>query len=104
MEMKSKQERILWKCYVELYKHSTPSVDFNWLVETAPINEFGQKEIDFMSYEIDPKKFDEIVDSILTEHKVNKMKKKMFKTTILLGCSPKYSSNIVNSITTEIKK
>lgn len=104
MEMKSKEESILWKCYVELFKHSTPSVDFNWLVETAPTNEFGQKEIDFMSYEIDPKKFDEIVETILTEAKLTKMKKKMFKTTILLGCSPKYSSNVVNSITTEIKK
>ena len=36
-----KIDKILNEIYVRLYKESTPTADFNELVENATINEFG---------------------------------------------------------------
>ena len=38
----TKEDQAIMKCYVELYKNSTPQADFNLLVENATINERGQ--------------------------------------------------------------
>ena len=62
MKKMDKLEQAIWDCLVELYANSTPSADFNKLVEEAPINEDGRKEIKFMDYEIDYNKMEEIID------------------------------------------
>jgi len=77
-------------CYVELFANSTPPADFKELMDNAPINERGQKEIDFMAYEIDEEKYNEIVDSTIKKHKLKGYDKRVFKINISLGCSPKF--------------
>ena len=89
--VQDKIDKAIHKCYVELFKNSTPSADFDLLVENATINEYGQKEINFMSHEIDPDKYDEIVSSVIKEFKIKGWYEKAFKATIALGCSPKHS-------------
>ena len=83
-----KEDQIILDCYCELFKKSTPSADFNELMENATINDRGEKEIPFMDYEIDDELLIEIVDKYAKQFKT-KWKKKAFSTTIFLGCSPK---------------
>lgn len=87
--MKDYSEPIM-HCYRQLFAHATPPANFDKLVEDAEINEYGQKIIPFMDYEIE----DELLESIINETmKVYKIKDKTtqrrFKTSIYLGCSPK---------------
>lgn len=85
------ENEAIHKCYVELYKNSTPSGDFDQLVENASINEFGQKVIDFMAFEIEEGKYNEIVESVIKECKILSWRKQAFRNTIALGCSPKFT-------------
>jgi len=93
MKKMDKLAQAIWDCLVELYANSTPSADFNKLVEEAPINEEGQKVIDFMAYEIDYNKMEEIIDkhrSKLLKYSRNKyFYERQFNFNIYLGCSPK---------------
>ena len=90
--MKQKENLIevaMLECYVELYKNSTPSADFNELVKNAVIDDKGRKHIDFNSYEIEDSKMLEIINIIIKKYKIKNFKKQMFSNSILLGCSPK---------------
>jgi hypothetical protein len=49
----TKLYNLVMDCYRELYREATPSADFDELVKNAPINDEGQKMIDFNAYEID---------------------------------------------------
>lgn len=89
MSREQKNDAAIMDCYIELYKNSKPQADFRELMDNAPLNEHGQRVVDFMSYEIEEEKYDEIVNSIMNKHKFKGYYKQMFKTTILLGCSPK---------------
>jgi len=86
----AKEEEAMRECYRKLYKASTPSADFDELVNNASIDENGQKVIDFMAYEICEYEFSEIVDEVIKKHKIRKHRQDLFKNTILLGCSPKF--------------
>jgi hypothetical protein len=92
-ENMSKDDKILWEIYQKLYAASEPSANFDTLVENAPLNEFGQKEIPYMDYELDEDTFKTIVEDTLKKHKVSKYKRQIFRNTIYLGCSPKFKSN-----------
>ena len=83
-----KLDNVIIECYVELYKNSIPSVDFKKLMDDAVINDNGQKVIDFNSYEIELEKMDKIIENITKKYKIKGWTKKMFTTTIYLGCSP----------------
>jgi hypothetical protein len=93
MKKLSKIEQSIWDCLVELYASSTPSADFNKLVEEAETNEDGQKVIPFMDYEIEEGKMEEIInkhrDKLLKRSTNKKMHEKTFNFNIYLGCSPK---------------
>jgi len=79
------------ECYRRLYKASTPSADFDQLVEEAPVNEQGQKVIDFMAYEISESEYMQILDDVIKEFKfIPKYRAKAFKVSIHIGCSPKF--------------
>jgi hypothetical protein len=80
---------VILECYRELFKNSTPVGDFDKLVEEAEINEFGQKIIPFMDYEICESKFYQILDETFKKHKIKKFYYSQIKTAIELGCSPK---------------
>jgi hypothetical protein len=88
--MEDKDNKAIMECYVKLFKKSTPSADFKELMDNAEINKEGHKVIDFMAYEIKQDLYEEIVDSIIRKYKIKGFKKQQFKTTITLGCSPKF--------------
>ena len=77
------------ECYVELFKNANPPADFDKLVEDAHVNEYGQKEIPFLDYEIDEKLMMRIIQSILKKYKIESYQRQQFKNAIFLGCSPK---------------
>lgn len=93
MSKEEKLGEILREMYVELYKESTPSVDFEELMANASTNEQGQKVIDYMAYEIEKDKFDDIVDNVMSKYKLTKYDKHRLKMSIYLGASPKYKQN-----------
>jgi hypothetical protein len=86
----TKEQQIIWDIYKDLYKESTPSADFDKLVEEAPINSMGEKDIGFMNHAISESKFDEILDRHLKGRRITKLKQLMIRNTVLLGCSPKF--------------
>jgi hypothetical protein len=100
MKKMDKVSQSIWDCLVELYANSTPSADFNKLVEEAPINEEGQKVIDFMAYEIDYNKMEEIVDrhrdKLLKGSRNKRLLEQQFNFNIYLGCSPKSNREVTN--------
>lgn len=85
-----KLEQAISECYQELYKNSEPSADFNKLVAEAKINQFGQKEIDYMAYAIDEARHNAIVDSVIKKYKIKNLLAYQFRNTIMLGCSPTF--------------
>ena len=89
----SKVEKAILHFYIEIYKVAIPSVDFNDLVDKAPINKYGQKEIAFNSYEVDVELFDKILQQTCKKFKLNLREKKMFMFEAYLGASPKIQRN-----------
>jgi hypothetical protein len=87
----NKIDDALFDCYRELFANSTPVGDFDKLVESATINERGQKEIPFDDYEIPEQKFQDIISQTLKKHKVPKSLHQSFSVAIHLGCSPRFS-------------
>lgn len=88
--MKKKFNDAMMECYVLLYQNSTPPADFQSLMDNAELNEFGQKEIDFMAYEIEEETFNNIVSDIVKKYKFKNYQKRSFEVSITLGCSPKF--------------
>jgi hypothetical protein len=86
---KTKEEMAMHECYKRLFAESTPSADFDVLVENATINESGQKEIPFLDYEIDGSRFQEIVDETIKKYKFKGWRARALSVGIHLGCSPK---------------
>lgn len=91
---KKRIENAMLDCYRELFANSTPKGDFDKLMEEASTNEFGQKVIPFMDYEIDEKDFDTILQKYVDDKllKLSKYEKRGFSISIHLGCSPKFKS------------
>jgi len=79
----------MMECYRRLFAQSTPTGDFDKMFEEAEINEFHQKVIPFMDYELEESKWDPIFLDIIKEFKIPKRYDGMFRRSILLGCSPK---------------
>lgn len=88
-----KEERAMKECYRLLYASSTPSADFDELVENAEFNNQGQKVIDFDAYEIEEDKFFEILDDVIKRNKIKGFRAQAFRNAILLGCSPRFKRN-----------
>ena len=84
-------KKLLHDCYVELYKQSEPSADFNKILEEAEIDQFGFKVIPYMDHEIDRNKCMEIIDSFTK--KMSGFQSRQFKQTVLLGCHPKFGDS-----------
>jgi hypothetical protein len=85
-----KIEDVMTSIYIELYAVSEPSVSWNYLIETAELNEQGQKIIPYNDYQIDESIYHEIVKRHLKESKLPKWRKEAVSRGILLGCSPKF--------------
>jgi len=85
-----KIDDVMTSIYTELYAVSEPSVSWNYLIESAELNEQGQKIIPYNDYQIDESIYEEIVKRHLKELKVPKWRKEAISRGILLGCSPKF--------------
>jgi hypothetical protein len=85
----TKLYNLVMDCYRELYKEATPSADFDELVKNAPINDEGQKVIDFNAYEIDFDKNHEIVEKYIKKGKLTFLEERGFKIQMFLGCAPR---------------
>ena len=94
MKAKKNEEAAMWACYRRLYKASEPSADFDKLMEDAPVNENGQKVIDYMSYEIDMSTYEEIIKEVIDEFKIKpSYSANAFRITMAFGATPKFKSN-----------
>lgn len=89
MKATPKEQKAITECYRRLFKASTPSADFDLLVENAIIDENGLKHIPFMDYELEDDKSESIIDDVIKEFKIKPSHKQPFRVTIVLGCSPK---------------
>jgi hypothetical protein len=81
---------VMTSIYTELYAVSEPSVSWNYLLESAELNEQGLKVIHYNDYLIDQEIYEEIVKRHLKESKLPKWRKDAISRGILLGCSPKF--------------
>ena len=91
---KDKITQALWDCYRELFANSTPHGDFDKLVESAELNEMGQKVIPFDDYEIDEDLFQKIIAESIKKHKVPRHLHQQFSVAIHLGCSPRFARRL----------
>ncbi len=82
-------KNIVFDIYRELYANATPSADFDELYENAPINDNGQKVINFDNYEINGKIMEEIIQKHCKKNKISKREENMVSVTIYLGASPR---------------
>jgi hypothetical protein len=87
----NKSDQIIWDIYRELYKNSTPSADFDELVNSAEKNSEGQKVIPFNDYEISEEDFNRIIEEQLKGKRLTKLAKRMVYNTIVSGASPAFS-------------
>lgn len=85
----TKIDNALMECYTLLYANSEPKADFIELMQNATIDGDGRKVIDFMSYEIEQEKQDEIIQRVSKKYKFNNHLEGQFKVAVYLGCSPK---------------
>lgn len=85
-----KIDEVMTSIYTELFAVSEPSVSWNYLLESAELNERGLKIIPYNDYQIDQEIYKEIVKRHLKELKIPKWRKEAISRGILLGCSPKF--------------
>lgn len=88
----AEEEKALKECYRRLFKESTPEGDYDLLVENAKLDYLGRKTIPFLDYSIDEVKFNEIVEDVIKKYRIRPdYKAKLFRNSVLLGPSPKFS-------------
>lgn len=80
---------IVMEILAELYANSTPSVDFNELVENASIDKDGRKVIPFDDYEIDDTTMRNIVNYHCKKNRLTKYEKSFVSASVYLGPSPR---------------
>lgn len=90
---KKSPREILFEIYRAAYAVSTPSADFDELVRTAEVDEFGNKKIEYEKYFISQEVYDEIVHSILGKYKLSDYDRKGIKEVAYLGCGPTFKND-----------
>lgn len=94
MRRTNKIHNLVLEIYRELFKQAEPSADFDELLESASINEHGQKVIPFDDYLIDEEVMEETIVNMMKRKNCGMILKPFEKRSILynvyLGCSPKY--------------
>lgn len=91
MEATKKEELGIIEAYRRLYKNSTPAADFDKLMSSAKLDDTGKKIIEYWNYGISELKYRTIIDEIIKEFKISKVRLSMFKATIALGVSPRFN-------------
>ena len=77
-------------CYRELYANSEPPASFDQLMKDAPMNEAGQKVIDYMAYSIDEGLYAKIVNDTMDLYKIKGRLRKEFEVLMYLGAGPRF--------------
>ncbi len=80
-----KWEEILIHCYHEMYKKSTPKLNFK--------KAFKEKKLDpgfYDKYSIDQKDCDEIINETIKKYKITGYQRQILRNSIYLGVSPKF--------------
>ena len=72
------------ECYTRLYAAATPNIKFSDL----PI--YDKSSTFYLDHEISEEDFELIVVGIFKEYKIKKIDRAPFRTTLLLGCAPKF--------------
>ena len=81
----------LMHCYRELYANSEPPASFDQLMKDAPMNEAGQKVIDYMAYSIDEGLYAKIVNDAMNLYKIKSPRlRKEFEVSMYLGAGPRF--------------
>lgn len=87
MARKSRKDRIeeaMNLCYKRLYAFSTPSADFDELIEKYHENQF------WWDYSITEELFEIITEEVMNEYRLRPYEKTGFRQSILLGLSPTF--------------
>lgn len=84
---RTKLDEALIECYTRLYAAATPSVKFSDL----PI--YDKSSTFYLDHEISEEDFELIVVEIFKEFKIKKLDRAPFRTTLLLGCAPKFKKD-----------
>lgn len=88
----TKEQKIIWQIYKEMYAVATPPCDFEELVNSAEENELGQRVIHFSDYEISQEDYEEILKRNLVGKRLTKLKQQAIRNSIARGVSPKFSA------------
>lgn len=86
----TKEDKIIWQIYKEMYAVSNPPADFDELVNSAQKNEYGQKLIPFDNHEISEKDYNEILERNLKGKRLTKLKQQVIRNTVALSVSPRF--------------
>ena len=87
-----KLKEAVFECYRRMYRESTPPADFDKLMEEAPINKEGQKDIGFENYVLDEKRQKEIIQEVIKDLKIKrKFDKRVVEVNVTLGASPRFT-------------
>lgn len=87
MPRKSRNDRIeeaMTLCYKRLYAFSTPSADFDELIDKYRENQF------WLDYLITEELFDIITKEVMKEYRLRPYERESFRRSILLGLSPAF--------------
>ena len=79
----------LYEAYRRAYKVSTPSADFDQLLNDAEIDEHGRKVIPYMEYECEEAVMTKILDDVIKEYNIKHIDEKAMRFSFWLGCGPK---------------
>ena len=81
-------QQLVEDCYKELYKEANPSVNFEELLEKAPLDDLGRKIINYENYYLPKEKFEEIVNKYKSKMQMNKYEESSYNMAIYLGATP----------------
>lgn len=85
---KKKIDNLLWECYEEFYREAIPSVSFKELWENAPLNERGEKIIEYEAYYLSSELYQEIFNKYMNLISDNSLYKRTFHFIVATGPSP----------------
>ncbi len=86
----SKEQKIIWDIYVELYANSEPKGNFDELVNSAEKDKNGRKIIPYENHEISLEDYNEILERNLKGKRLTKLKQQAIKNTVALSVSPRF--------------
>lgn len=85
--MRKDLEKIIYECLEEVYRHTSPSVDLQWIIDSGE----GKKEGWFENYVISELTFESIIERWIEKYKLKGSDLQSFKVNMYLGPSPRFT-------------